>query len=310
MTKATKLLSILLELMLWSAVHASTVTYVHTDAQGTPVMESDAQGHITKRFEYTPYGVVVTSVGAAPDGPGYTGHVNDPETGLVYMQARYYDPMGRMLSVDPVGPVPGDVFGFNRYTYANNNPYTNFDPTGTTCKRSGSKGDYSCQIDYIVTRTKGKVVVRPATAADHKAYADVEKSLTNGVNAAASSGKTVSISVRSGGNTFTFNISGAKVAQNLSERSMVVDPNGRRFGAMYSPSKYYTYINKAGINPARNTRYGNADRTRSMEFLHEGIHWSFEEIQGFGNALPLLGTDPSAHQRAYNDAANELLEEQ
>ena len=97
----------LFTLLLFCAVaHASPgkVTYIHTDAQGTPVMESDAQGHITKRFEYTPYGVVVTSMGAAPDGPGYTGHVNDPDTGLVYMQARYYDPaMGRFLSVDPVG---------------------------------------------------------------------------------------------------------------------------------------------------------------------------------------------------------------
>ena len=38
------------------------------------------------------------------DGPGYTGHVTDAATGLVYMQQRYYDPMigQRLLSVDPV----------------------------------------------------------------------------------------------------------------------------------------------------------------------------------------------------------------
>ena len=44
----------------------------------------------------------------APNGPGYTGHVNDPDTGLVYMQARYYDPgWGGFLSVDPVGAESG-----------------------------------------------------------------------------------------------------------------------------------------------------------------------------------------------------------
>ena len=106
-----------------------TVTYVYTDPQGTPLAEADAQGNITKTFDYTPYGNVAT--GTAPNGPGYTGHVNDPETNLVYMQARYYDPVtGHFLSIDPVNPKAGDAFNFNRYDYANNNPIRNTDPTG------------------------------------------------------------------------------------------------------------------------------------------------------------------------------------
>ena len=57
--------------------------------------------------------------------------MNDPESGLVYMQARYYDPaVGRFMSADPVGPTPGDGFNFNRYSYANNNPYRFIDPDG------------------------------------------------------------------------------------------------------------------------------------------------------------------------------------
>ncbi|RCS28551.1 RHS repeat-associated core domain-containing protein, partial [Rhodanobacter denitrificans] len=67
----------------------------------------------------------------APNGPGYTGHVNDPDTGFVYMQARYYDPaVGRFISTDPVGPGVGNAFNFNRYGYANNNPIVNMDPDG------------------------------------------------------------------------------------------------------------------------------------------------------------------------------------
>lgn len=131
MTKAMKRAGAVLGWLLWGTVHAGTVTYIHTDAQGTPVMESDAQGHITARYEYTPYGVAVTSVGAAPDGVGYTGHVNDPETGLVYMQARYYDPqIGRFLSVDPVTTHESPTGAFNRYRYASNNPYSFIDPDG------------------------------------------------------------------------------------------------------------------------------------------------------------------------------------
>lgn len=134
-TKAMKLAGALLGLMLWSAAHAGTVTYVYTDPQGTPLMETDAQGNITARYEYTPYGVPVTSVGAASGGVGYTGHVNDPETGLVYMQARYYDAaVGRFLSVDPVGVSPGDVFSTNNFMYVRGNPLILIDPAGKEAK--------------------------------------------------------------------------------------------------------------------------------------------------------------------------------
>ncbi|MEL4287464.1 RHS repeat-associated core domain-containing protein [Shewanella xiamenensis] len=45
------------------------------------------------------------------------------------MQARYYDPLiGRFYSNDPIGF--RDVHSFNRYAYANNNPYKYVDPDG------------------------------------------------------------------------------------------------------------------------------------------------------------------------------------
>lgn len=115
-----------------------TVTYVYTDPQGTPLAEADASGNITATFDYTPYGS--QALGSPPNGPGYTGHVNDPDTGLVYMQARYYDPAtGRFLSVDPVAPQPGNGFNFNRYAYVNNNPIRNTDPTGKIIQIAGDQ---------------------------------------------------------------------------------------------------------------------------------------------------------------------------
>ena len=112
-----------------AVTQAGTVTYVYTDAQGTPLAKADANGNIIATFDYAPYGA--QALGTPPDGPGYTGHVNDPDTGLVYMQARYYDPaVGRFLSVDPVSPAPGNLFNFNRYDYTSNNPYSFIDPDG------------------------------------------------------------------------------------------------------------------------------------------------------------------------------------
>jgi RHS repeat-associated protein len=108
---------------------AATVRYQHTDALGTPVAETDPNRVVLRRSEYEPYGKLLNR--PERDGVGYTGHVTDSQTGLVYMQQRYYDEdLGRFLSVDPVS-ANGDTGGnFNRYAYANNNPYLFVDPDG------------------------------------------------------------------------------------------------------------------------------------------------------------------------------------
>jgi RHS repeat-associated protein len=106
-----------------------TVTYVYTDPQGTTLAEADASGNITATFDYRPYGNLV--LGASPSGPGYAGHVNDPDTGLVYMQARYYDPaVGRFVSIDPHPVSTGALFFINRFVYANNAPTRYVDERG------------------------------------------------------------------------------------------------------------------------------------------------------------------------------------
>jgi RHS repeat-associated protein len=138
MSRMTKFLMLLCLLVIGHGAFAQstgTVTYVYTDPQGTPLAEADASGNITATFEYTPYGTYApqgtSTPGPTPNGPGYTGHVNDPETNLVYMQARYYDPAtGRFLSADPENVEEADVFNFNRYVYADANPIINLDPDG------------------------------------------------------------------------------------------------------------------------------------------------------------------------------------
>lgn len=112
---------------------AGTVTYIYTDPQGTPLAEADVNGNVTSTFDYRPYGsnYIGAGMAAAPNGPGYTGHVSDPDTALIYMQSRYYDSaIGRFLSIDPVSSWAGDPFKFARYVYASNNPILNIDPDG------------------------------------------------------------------------------------------------------------------------------------------------------------------------------------
>lgn len=114
-----------------TGLHAGEKRYYYTDPNGNVLAEADAQGNIVARYDYKPYGSPVPGTGPVPNGPGYTGHVHDAESGLIYMQARYYDPdLGRFLSVDPDTPDAANVFNFNRYAYVNNNPIMGIDPTG------------------------------------------------------------------------------------------------------------------------------------------------------------------------------------
>ncbi|WHI49544.1 RHS repeat-associated core domain-containing protein [Microbulbifer sp. MLAF003] len=115
-----------------------TVTYLHTDALGSVVAASDEDGDLLWRKAYMPYGAIHENGQAKNPAVGYTGHVQDDDTGLTYMGARYYDPaLGRFLQMDPAGVldnVESNPMMFNRYAYANGNPYKFIDPDGEAPK--------------------------------------------------------------------------------------------------------------------------------------------------------------------------------
>ena len=63
----------------------------------------------------------------------YRGYYYDSETGLYYLQTRYYDPeVVRFISRDSIEYAdPEIICGLNLYAYCGNNPVMNVDPTGT-----------------------------------------------------------------------------------------------------------------------------------------------------------------------------------
>jgi uncharacterized protein RhaS with RHS repeats len=72
------------------------------------------------------------------------------------MQQRYYDPLiGRFYSNDPVGFTASNPMMFNRYAYANNNPYKYTDPDGR----------FAFVIPAIPYVVKGAVAARNAYTA-------------------------------------------------------------------------------------------------------------------------------------------------
>ena len=63
----------------------------------------------------------------------YRGYYYDTETGLYYLQTRYYDPeLGRFISQDSIEYADYEsVNGLNLYAYCGNDPVNNIDPMGT-----------------------------------------------------------------------------------------------------------------------------------------------------------------------------------
>ncbi|HNP36943.1 MAG TPA: RHS repeat-associated core domain-containing protein [Woeseiaceae bacterium] len=106
----------------------STVNYLHTDLLGSPIAGSNGTSYTE---HYRPWGEKWNNPIQLANDVGFTGHQHDVATNLTYMQARYYDDVvGRFMAVDPVGFSAGNPMSFNRYAYANDNPYRFTDPDG------------------------------------------------------------------------------------------------------------------------------------------------------------------------------------
>ncbi len=61
----------------------------------------------------------------------YRGYRYDTETGLYYLNSRYYNPeWGRFLNIDAIGGNIGALLSHNIFAYCSNNPITAKDPSG------------------------------------------------------------------------------------------------------------------------------------------------------------------------------------
>ncbi len=121
------------------AANRDETIFFFNDALGSAVAAVSESGELCWSEVYTPYGdktvnddlVNLPGCGIVGEERGFTGHTEDVNSDLVYMQQRYYDPsIGRFLSVDPMDVNPTNPMTYNRYAYANNNPNKYVDPDG------------------------------------------------------------------------------------------------------------------------------------------------------------------------------------
>jgi RHS repeat-associated protein len=113
------------------------VSYYLSDHLGSIAGMTDTSGSLVETDSYDSFG---NSAGSGRTRYGYTGRERDPDTGLIYYRARFYDPqLGRFTSEDPIG-LSG---GMNLYTYVASNPISFTDPSGTQIRsdRNWNEGD-------------------------------------------------------------------------------------------------------------------------------------------------------------------------
>ena len=133
---------------------------IHTDVIGSVRQKTDVLGTLVYEDVRAPYGSTLLG-GEYQNGPAFTGHMEDGATGLTYMKARYYHPVAmRFISPDPVYVDLVTGGNFNRYWYANNNPYTYVDPDGR---------DVRIAIPLVVGGIVGWCGTRGATACQQAA---------------------------------------------------------------------------------------------------------------------------------------------
>ena len=100
----------------------------HTDGLGSITGVTDELGAVAGETVYDSFGAVLVQTGTLDSPYGFTGRELDPESGLNYYRARYYDSaVGRFDGEDPLGLVAGDE---NLYRYVGNSPTNFLDPEG------------------------------------------------------------------------------------------------------------------------------------------------------------------------------------
>jgi RHS repeat-associated protein len=103
----------------------STDLYFHYDPIGNVMFITDCYGNITVSYVQEGFGnILASSGGLTTNNYHLTTKEIEPETGLYFFYARWYDPVvGRFITKDPEEEN-------SIYIYVGDNPISNFDPDG------------------------------------------------------------------------------------------------------------------------------------------------------------------------------------
>lgn len=110
-------------------IDADGVHELHNDHLGSPlIITKGSTAQIEGRQVFGPYGEIVRSEGYIPL-TGYTGHIRQDTTGLIYMRGRFYSPAWHRFLNSDQGV---DPLSWNQMAYVGGSPFHGKDPSGLT----------------------------------------------------------------------------------------------------------------------------------------------------------------------------------
>ena len=114
-----------------------TTFYYVTNLQGDVIAILDRTGYPVVQYTYNAWGELLSATGSMANSLGalnpllYRGYVYDRETGLYYLQSRYYNPeIGRFINADSYVSTGQGLLGNNMFAYCANNPVIYQDSSG------------------------------------------------------------------------------------------------------------------------------------------------------------------------------------
>ncbi len=108
-------------------IDADGVHELHNDHLGSPlIVTKGSTAQIEGRQVFGPYGELVKSEGYIPL-TGYTGHIKQDATGLIYMRGRFYSPAWHRFLNSDQGVDPSS---WNQMAYVGGSPFHAIDPSG------------------------------------------------------------------------------------------------------------------------------------------------------------------------------------
>ncbi len=118
-----------------SAASTPSYYYYALNSRGDVIGLYNSSGALIVNYKYDAYGKllgITNSSGSAITAKysygvltplRYRGYVYDTETGLYYLQSRYYDPTTcRFINADGLVSTGQGILGYNMFAYCNNNP--------------------------------------------------------------------------------------------------------------------------------------------------------------------------------------------
>ncbi len=226
---------------------------------------------------------------------------------------RYYDPgIGRFLSVDPVTANSSTGSNFNRYWYANNNPYRFKDPDGRKC--ATADGKESCTFDEFTNR-QGEKITRDAALGGKfsqllgrgSRILGAERAMTTKYSAAkglAAKGGEVTIKGNSVSGIPDQKVSGSTIVSRMETIQTRANESSNPANSNSIASVKADLITGGPANgPIDYWKDGSAGSDKAQVFAHEILHtiYSGVGVPNKGYANPNID-----HQAPFDDASDDI----